>query len=88
MNIPASRLRLIPPELLRGLLPTMIINLLCALVVTYLMRIGAGFVENLVFSICIGTTAMVLIDQLASLVDDQIVSQRARAVSGTRFTRA
>ena len=30
----------------------------------------------------------VLIDQLASLVDDQIVSQRARAVSGTRFTRA
>ncbi|MFJ9452500.1 MULTISPECIES: sensor histidine kinase [unclassified Herbaspirillum] len=62
MNIPASRLRLIPPELLRGLLPTMIINLLCALVVTYLMRIGAGFVENLVFSICIGTTAMVLID--------------------------
>jgi len=33
-------------------------------------------------------TAMVLIDQLASLVDDQIVSQRARAVSGTRFTRA
>lgn len=57
-----SRLHLIAPELLRGLLPTMIINLLCAVVVTYLMRIGAGFAENLIFSICIGTTAMVLID--------------------------
>src|SRR5450830_1084980 len=57
-----SRLHLIAPELLRSLLPTMIINLLCALVVTYLMRIGAGFAENLIFSICIGTTAMVLID--------------------------
>ncbi|MFL9878516.1 histidine kinase [Herbaspirillum rhizosphaerae] len=58
----ASRLPLIAPELLRGLVPTMLINLLCAVVVTYLMRIGAGFVENLVFSMCIGTTAMVLID--------------------------
>ncbi|EJL93481.1 putative signal transduction protein with a C-terminal ATPase domain containing protein [Herbaspirillum sp. CF444] len=58
----ASRLPLIAPELLRSLVPTMVINLLCAVVVTYLMRIGAGFVENLVFSMCIGTTAMMLID--------------------------
>jgi len=33
-------------------------------------------------------TTMVPIDQLASLVAAQITSQRARAVSGMRFTRA
>lgn len=62
MTTNASRLHLIAPELLSSLLPTMLINLLCAIVVTYLMRIGDGFAENLIFSICIGTTAMVLIN--------------------------
>ncbi|WP_034298386.1 sensor histidine kinase [Herbaspirillum sp. RV1423] len=62
MTTNASRLRLIALDLPRSLVPTLIINLLCAVVVTYLMRIGSDFTENLVFAMCIGTTAMLLIN--------------------------
>jgi signal transduction histidine kinase len=37
-------------------------NLACALTVTYLIHMGGSFVENLVFSFCIGTLAWLLID--------------------------
>ena len=40
----------------------MIINVVCALVVTFVMRIGSGFIENLVLSICIGSLALLIID--------------------------
>ncbi|EJN10064.1 sensor histidine kinase [Herbaspirillum sp. YR522] len=56
------RLILLLRELLFALLPTLAVILLCALAVTYLMRIGAGFQENLVLAMCIGLLAMVLID--------------------------
>jgi sensor histidine kinase YesM len=39
-----------------------LINTLCAIVVTYVMRLGDGFWESWVFSMCIGTCAMLLID--------------------------
>jgi sensor histidine kinase YesM len=39
-----------------------LIDIACAAVVTYLMRIGSDFTVNLVFSLCIGTTALILID--------------------------
>lgn len=62
MNLTASRLRLLAHDLPRSILPTIAISAACALVVTYLMRIGSGFAENLIFSLCIGTSAMVLIN--------------------------
>jgi len=37
-------------------------NVLCALALTYLTRMGGSFTENLVFSLCIGTLAWLLID--------------------------
>jgi signal transduction histidine kinase len=37
-------------------------NLVCAIVVTWVIRFGGTFVENLVFSLCIGTLAWLLID--------------------------
>lgn len=37
-------------------------NLLCAMVITYVLHRGGSFVENLVFSLCIGTLAWLLID--------------------------
>jgi signal transduction histidine kinase len=37
-------------------------NLVCALALTYLVRMGGSFIENLVFSLCIGTLAWLLID--------------------------
>jgi signal transduction histidine kinase len=40
----------------------LLINTLCAIVVTYVMRLGRDFWESWVFAMCIGTTAMLLID--------------------------
>ena len=37
-------------------------NVACALAITYLVRIGGSFTENLVFSLCIGTLAWLFID--------------------------
>jgi sensor histidine kinase YesM len=37
-------------------------NVACALAITYLIRIGGSFTENLVFSLCIGTLAWLFID--------------------------
>jgi sensor histidine kinase YesM len=37
-------------------------HLVCALTITYLIRMGGSFTENLVFSMCIGTLAWLLID--------------------------
>jgi signal transduction histidine kinase len=62
MTDSAPRLPAIARDLLVSLVPTCIINLLCALTATYLMHIGRGFTENLVFSMCIGITAMLLIN--------------------------
>jgi len=62
MTLSASRLQLFFQGLPRSLLQTLIINLLCALLVTYLMHVGAGFGENLLFSMCIGLVAMLLIN--------------------------
>jgi len=62
MTLSASRLRLFVQDLPRSLVPTLIINLLCALLVTYLMHIGGSFTENLLYAMCIGLSAMLLID--------------------------
>jgi len=56
------RLLLLLRELATSLLPTLVINLLCALGVTYLMRIGGSFYENLQVSMCIGLLAMLFIN--------------------------
>ncbi|EOA03900.1 sensor histidine kinase-like ATPase [Herbaspirillum frisingense GSF30] len=56
------RLLLLLRELALALLPTLVINLLCALAVTYLLRIGGSFYENLQVSMCIGLLAMLLIN--------------------------
>jgi uncharacterized protein YacL len=56
------RLIVLLRQLALALLPTLAINLLCALVVTYLMRIGGTFYENLQVSMCIGLLAMLLIN--------------------------
>lgn len=37
-------------------------NVLCAVVVTYIMRVGSSFFDNLVFSMCIGLLAETFID--------------------------
>ena len=37
-------------------------NVICALAITYLLRMGSSFTANLVFSICIGTLAWLFID--------------------------
>ena len=37
-------------------------NVLCALTITYLVKMGGSFTENLVFSFCIGTLAWLFID--------------------------
>lgn len=39
-----------------------VFNAGCAALITYPLRLGASFVVNLVFSLCIGTLALVLID--------------------------
>lgn len=39
-----------------------IINTVCAVVVTYVMRLGHGFWQSWVFSMCIGTVVVLLID--------------------------
>jgi signal transduction histidine kinase len=59
---PASRVRPRLLNLVVKLARLNSVNIVCALVVTYLMRIGVGFWSNLVFSICIGTIAAVIID--------------------------
>lgn len=41
---------------------TMLFNIACAVVVTYVLHAKGGFVSSLVISTCIGTTAFVLID--------------------------
>ncbi|MCA1324847.1 sensor histidine kinase [Herbaspirillum sp. alder98] len=56
------RLILLLRELLFALLPTVAVNLLCALAVTTLMHIGPGFYENLMLAMCIGLLTMVLIN--------------------------
>ncbi|MFS2115825.1 sensor histidine kinase [Herbaspirillum frisingense] len=56
------RLLLLLRELALALLPTLVINLLCALAVTYLLRIGGSFYENLQVSMCIGLLAMLFIN--------------------------
>ena len=52
--------------LARRLLRTLFINLgidiICAVIVTCVMRISYNFLSNLVFSLCIGLTLMVLIE--------------------------
>jgi len=67
------RLILLLRELARALLPTLLINLMCALVVTYLLHIGEGFYENLQISMCIGLLAMLLINGARLLIwgDDE-----------------
>lgn len=62
MTPSSSRLELFLQDLPRGLISTLIISLLCALAVTYLMHVGDSFGENLLFSTCIGISAMLLID--------------------------
>ena len=62
MTPSASRLELFLQNLPRGLIATLIISLLCALAVTFLMHVGGSFGENLLFSTCIGVSAMLLID--------------------------
>jgi signal transduction histidine kinase len=37
-------------------------NVLCALVVTYVLEVGSGFAHNLLYSMCIGTIAFLIID--------------------------
>jgi signal transduction histidine kinase len=44
------------------LLIVMAFNLLCAIVITHVLHRGGSFLENLVFSLCIGTLAWLLID--------------------------
>ena len=46
-------------------------NVACALTVTYLVHIGGTFGENLVFSLCIGTLAWLLIDGMRMLLWDE-----------------
>ncbi|SFB09627.1 Histidine kinase [Collimonas sp. OK607] len=49
-------------RLLRSLYINLGIDIICAVIVTYVMKIGDQFLPNLVFSLCIGTIAMVLIE--------------------------
>ncbi|HWW08011.1 sensor histidine kinase [Collimonas sp.] len=49
-------------RLLRSLYLNLGIDIICALIVTYVMRISDRFLPNLVFSLCIGMLAMVLIE--------------------------
>lgn len=49
-------------RLLRSLYINLGISIACAVIVTYVMRISDQFLPNLVFSLCIGTIAMVLIE--------------------------
>ncbi|MFL9922977.1 histidine kinase [Herbaspirillum lusitanum] len=63
----SSRIYLLARELLRALLPTLVINVLCAAVVTYLMHIGTGFKQNLLIAMCIGLSAMLLIQGARTL---------------------
>ena len=51
-----------PRRLLAHLLIVTGFNLLCAIVITHVLQRGGGFMENLVFSLCIGTLAWLLID--------------------------
>lgn len=46
----------------RDYLYIVVINTICAVVVTYVMQVHASFWGNWVFSMCIGTTATLLID--------------------------
>jgi signal transduction histidine kinase len=46
----------------RDLVAASIFNLICAVIVTYLMGVGTSFWNNLVFSMCIGTLAQTFID--------------------------
>jgi signal transduction histidine kinase len=62
------RLILLLRELAQSLLPTLVINLMCALAVTYLMRIGGGFYENLQVAMCIGLLATLLINGARVLI--------------------
>ncbi|MBP0597634.1 histidine kinase [Herbaspirillum sp. LeCh32-8] len=62
------RLILLLRELAQSLLPTLVINLLCALAVTYLMRIGDGFYANLQVAMCIGLLATLLINGARVLI--------------------
>jgi signal transduction histidine kinase len=43
-------------------------NLVCTIVVTWVIRFGGTFIENLVFSLCIGTLAWLLIDGARQLI--------------------
>ncbi|WP_211454649.1 sensor histidine kinase [Collimonas antrihumi] len=54
-------------RLLRSLCINLGIGIICAAIVTYMMRIGGQFLPNLVFSLCIGTIAMLLIEGGRSL---------------------
>src|SRR5438270_425182 len=40
----------------------MVINVVCAVIATYMMQTGDGFYVNLVFSMCVGTLALLFID--------------------------
>lgn len=45
-----------------------VINILCGLVLTDLLRNGGGFIENIVFSMCIGYSAFLLINGSVYLI--------------------
>lgn len=62
------RLILLLRELAQSLLPTLVINLLCAAAVTYLMHIGGTFYENLQVAMCIGLLATLFINGARVLI--------------------
>jgi hypothetical protein len=58
----ASRARMVARRFPVDFAITTAFNVVCALIVTYLMRIGVSFIEGLVFSMCIGTLALLFIN--------------------------
>jgi signal transduction histidine kinase len=46
----------------------LLFNFFCAVVVTWVIRMGGTFAENLVFSLCIGTLAWLLIDSTRQIL--------------------
>ena len=57
-----SRLRCLTSHLPFDFAIGMLFNVAVAVVVTYVMHMGGGFWENLVFSMCVGSLALVFID--------------------------
>jgi hypothetical protein len=57
-----SRARILARRLPVDFAITAAFNVVCAVIVTYLMRIGDSFMQSLVFSMCIGTLALLFIN--------------------------